>query len=128
MNAGEVLFAILSEDAGVSGVVDNRIYPVAAPQNSAFPKIVYTLDLQPVQHKDAASDTDIVTAQLDLWGANYDVLFDLSNRVREALDHTGGTWGGQNGRMHVSGQETGRDDESEYFRIGMTVRMMLRDN
>jgi hypothetical protein len=81
--------------SGVTNVVGQRIYPHFVPQGRAYPAITYfRVDTARVDSHDQAGGLFNSRFQIDLWGADPDVLFTLAEAVRAVLNGFRGTTGG----------------------------------
>ena len=95
MNAGQIIYGILSATSGVTAVVSTRIYPDQAPQNAAFPYICFQLlQTSPLDTKEGVSKLDTLLVQVDCYTTSYDTAQSLSELVRGALDRYRGTING----------------------------------
>lgn len=120
MNAGNAIYNILSNNAGVTAIVGTgsncRIYPLHVAQNKAMPFIAYGItNVQPRPSKTSASTLDTYTVQVNCYtkmsGANapYTQVNQLADAVRAALDKVAqGTYGGIN--VHACDFRSQRDD------------------
>lgn len=90
---GDVLFEILSNDAGVTALVSTNIYPAPAKQGVAPPFIAYAIiGNRPHDTKDGVSDLDEFLIQVDCWDDNARGAATLAAATRTALDrYTPGT-------------------------------------
>jgi hypothetical protein len=89
---GKVIYGRLSTDAAVTGTCGLRIYPDIAPQNVAYPFIVYTItNSVPIDYKDSIANLDEYNVQVDVYTNNYDTTQTLANSVRNRLDRFAGT-------------------------------------
>ena len=95
MNEGKAIYTILTEDAGVSAVVGNKVYPQIAAQGAAFPFVVYVLqDNSPSDTKSGVSTLDEVRYDIVAAAETYATLSSLTERIRLALDRYKGTVSG----------------------------------
>ena len=95
MNEGKAIYTILTEDAGVSAVVGNKVYPQIAAQGAAFPFVVYVLqDNSPSDTKSGPSTLDEVRYDIVAAAETYSELSSLTERIRLALDRYTGDIGG----------------------------------
>ena len=95
MNEGKAIYSILTEDAGVSAVVGNKVYPQIAAQGAAFPFVVYVLqDNSPSDTKSGPSTLDEVRYDIVAAAETYTELSSLTERIRLALDRYTGDIGG----------------------------------
>ena len=95
MTVEAAVFDLLSSDAGVSGVVSNRIYPVKLPQDPTYPAITY-FRVSALRHSAMGNDTGIVEkrVQISSWAELYADANNLAERVRDAMQRTRGTFAG----------------------------------
>jgi len=95
MNEGKAIYTILTEDAGVSAVVGNKVYPQIAAQGAAFPFVVYVLqDNSPSDTKSGVSTLDEIRYDIVAAAETYASLSSLTERIRLALDRYTGTVNG----------------------------------
>ena len=95
MNEGKAIYTILTEDAGVSAIVGNKVYPQIAAQGAAFPFVVYVLqDNSPSDTKSGVSTLDEVRYDIVAAAETYATLSSLTERIRLALDRYTGTVSG----------------------------------
>ena len=95
MNEGKAIYTILTENAGVSAVVGNKVYPQIAAQGAAFPFIVYVLqDNSPSDTKSGVSTLDEIRYDIVAAAETYASLSSLTERIRLALDRYTGTVNG----------------------------------
>ena len=99
---GKALYHLLTNASGVTDIVSTRIYPVTAPQGTAFPFVVYsTISSIPQNTKDVPAAVDHVRLQIDCYAkstasiSGYDQAEQLAAAVRAAIDGvTPGTYAG----------------------------------
>ena len=89
---GKVIYGRLTTDAAVTGICGLNIFPDIAPQNVQYPFMVYTIiNSLPVDFKDAQSNLEEITLQIDVYTNNYETTQTLANNVRNRLDRFVGT-------------------------------------
>lgn len=95
MTVEAAVFNLLSSDAGVSGVVSNRIYPVKLPQDPTYPALTY-FRVSALRHSVMGNDTGIAEkrVQVSSWAKLYSEVNNLAERVRDAMQRTRGTFAG----------------------------------
>ena len=87
MKTGIGIFSLLSNDATVSGIAGNRIFPVISGKNADLPFVTYDIiTVQPDDTKTGASKLDSVDVECVCHAATYSAMADLGNAVRAALD------------------------------------------
>ena len=90
MDYGKVIFGLLSDSVAVQSIVGSdpvRVYPIAIPQQSAFPAIRYELVSATPTYTNGttASKVDRFRVSLHLVGADHGELMTLVQHVRNAL-------------------------------------------
>ena len=109
MNIGAAIFKILGDDSNL--VTDlggtKKIYPVRAPQRSAFPYIVYNkVSTTANDTKDGVSTVDVVRMQFDFYHTLFDDNYTIEERARTLLDKYMGTIAGGSGTILLQGWTT----------------------
>lgn len=98
-NLERALFEYLTGDAGVSSLVESRVYPVKLPEGSNIPAISWRkVDAGRIYTYDRFEDTDAwVTArvQMDCWGYTADEATNVGEAVLMALSGYEGDMAGQ---------------------------------
>ncbi|HEX9904629.1 MAG TPA: DUF3168 domain-containing protein [Propylenella sp.] len=91
----DALYALLTADATVSGIVGTRVHPVLRAQDGDLPALVMTRvgGEHAVRHEGAASFAR-TRVQIDSLAATATAAQDLADAVRQALDYARGTYGG----------------------------------
>lgn len=84
MSISELVYAALSNDAGVSALVSTRVYPVILPQRPTLPAISYQRISNSV--KDGTSDIRQSRWQVDGWAQTYAGITALSAAIKTAMD------------------------------------------
>lgn len=87
---------ILRNDAGVTSITGQRIYPVRATQGAVYPYITHQfLSNRPMSTHDGASTFDFGTVQVNIYAATAGEAQNMMEAVRTALDRkTPGTYNG----------------------------------
>lgn len=108
------LYAYLAADAGVSGLVGTRIYPLLLPQEPTLPALVYQrISTNPLGHShDGPNHLTRVRMQLRCHGATLLAAKTLADAVRDALDGYSGAMGTVTVQS-VFREDEGDDDEPE---------------
>lgn len=79
---------ILLDDAGVSAVVDDKVYCYEAPQEKSLPFIlVESRDVEPIDSKSGKAEIDWRIVGVFIYATTMKAASDLSELVRTALDH-----------------------------------------
>ena len=89
------LFGLLTTDPGVVALVGSRVYPLAAPQGAAFPRITHQL-ITTTRDWDLLGPSGLRRAlmQIDVWALSEGAAEELAERLRVLLDGFGGELGG----------------------------------
>lgn len=88
----DALHVLLSNDRGLSSVVNTRVYPGRAPQSAPFPFVTYTrLGSDHMQVLSGSAGFDRALFQIDTWSTSYLIARDLAEKVRRALQGYSGT-------------------------------------
>jgi hypothetical protein len=84
---GAAIYDILRNDSGVAALVAARIYPEIAPQNVAYPFVLYMVDeVNPTLVKDGVSSLDVIQVVITCFSQSYDTTHSIASAVRSALD------------------------------------------
>ena len=87
MNTGIGIFSLLSNDAAVTAIASNRIFPVISGKNSDKPFVTYDIiTVQPDDTKTGVSKVDAVDVECVCHAETYSAMADLADAVRSALD------------------------------------------
>ena len=71
----------------LGSLVDKRIYPMIAPENTTTPYIVWqVISAQPQNTLDGTTHHEWVRVQIDIYHKNYDACVQLSHDVVATLD------------------------------------------
>lgn len=101
---GEYLIKFLLADAGVSALVDTRIFPWRLPQKVTLPAIVVQMISDPrIEQLHGKASASAPRYQVDAWAANVKDAHAVSNAIRMALEQYVGEWtDGGNVRTRVA--------------------------
>lgn len=92
MTVEAAIYTLLKDAAGVSALAGTRIYPILAPQDSAYPLITYQrISGARWRTFDGPSGKAQPRFQLDVWATSYAGANALAKAVRDALDGYSGT-------------------------------------
>jgi hypothetical protein len=93
MNAGKVIYKILSVDSAVAALVGTRIQPFGADQTIAKPYITYQqISKVHNKHKDRDLKVQTIRMQVDMFATTYDGVSALADAVCTALSYKSGTY------------------------------------
>lgn len=128
MDAGKIIYGRLSADATITGHVGTKIFPVAIPQNTNFPAIVYAIETTfPSDEKDGPSKLDENTVAVRIFTGTYATSVAIAERVRVLLDRFTGTVAGvtTDGIKLISQDASQFDKDLEFFvvELGFSVRI-----
>ena len=122
---GARVFSLLSTDSDVAARVGSRIYPGRAPQDSAFPRIVYTIvDAMPLATFEGnTSNMTKARVQIDCYDRRY---YD-TDRLMESIMDAFKTWNGVGHRaLHLARRDL-YEDTFELFRVTSDFSLWIRE-
>lgn len=121
MSSGaKVIYHILNNNAAVTAIVSNRIFPQVAKQGAEFPAIIYSRETAiPENSKDGAGDIDYQRYEIKMYAAQYPVLETLVEAVRAALDFASGTYNGVqvDSCSFITSRDAFSEDQTLYGRL-----------
>lgn len=127
-DAGNALLFILTNDAGVAALVDDRIYRDTLPQKYTLPAITFQLVSGPPMpdHNAGVNANFRLTYQVDCWAENTDGASAARDAVFAALDNRKGTFAGVNvlGLQYADDRDL-HDSEPEAFRRTLEFVMFI---
>lgn len=86
-SAEDAIFALLSQDEGVSAIVGARIYPLITPEEGAYPALSYFRVDGPREHAlEGPAGFAHPRIQVDAWANDYATAKTLTEAVIAALD------------------------------------------
>lgn len=89
MKTGIGIFSLLSNDADVSGVVGNRIFPALTAKNATMPFVTYDIiTISPDDTKTGPSKIDSVDVEIVCHAETYSTASSLGDYARAALDRS----------------------------------------
>ena len=92
MNIGNAIYSILNADTTIRGIVTDKIFPVDAPDQRAFPYITYqVISTTPHNNKDRAPSITTLRLQIDVFAQTYQGVQTLADAVNNALSFYYGT-------------------------------------
>lgn len=111
MSLQAALYDELKNNAGVSAIVSTRIYPGVADDDASTPYITFTrISAERLHHMMATSGRARTTIQINSWDDNAKGAHELSDAIREGLDHFDGTLGSaQTATVQLAKLENERD-------------------
>ena len=97
MRVDKVVYNLLNTDSNITDIVNNRIYPVVAPQNTTSDFIVYHVtDLEQADTKTTKNSYAKFRVQINSYTTRYNVGQDLQEKIKLRLNRQSGTIAGQN--------------------------------
>jgi hypothetical protein len=114
-----VIYNRLSTSTEVTNLVSTRIFPQAAPLNTDYPLIVYTLTSKvPTNTKDMPSVLDVSRFQIDVYAKAHEEAGNINDKIRLALEGTTGTIAGHIiDSIYFERESEGYDNDQEFYRI-----------
>jgi len=132
MNVSGPIAVLIAADATANGIMGGRVYPNVLKQETTYPAAAVTLvSNSPTNTKSQASDLDIITVQVDVYGETYTSAANAAAAIRTALDYQSGTvnltGGGSVVVRHIEykGQQDGFTDNAELHRIINTYTLSI---
>lgn len=107
----EVVYKILRDASSVYAIVGEKIFPIVASQNTSAQEsyIVYRrTGSNLTRSKDGNSGLANMMVEVEIYANTYDILIDLSTKVRQALDGQAGSLYGHS--IQVIAYESTRDN------------------
>jgi hypothetical protein len=87
MSASTIIYSLLSTNTGVTNLVGTKIYPIEAPQTTAFPYIVFqAISNMPTNTKSGVSTMDKTRIQVTAVAKKQSDIDAIGSAVRSALD------------------------------------------
>ncbi|MBK8225435.1 MAG: DUF3168 domain-containing protein [Candidatus Obscuribacter sp.] len=91
MNASGIVATLIADNSTANGLIGGRVYPGVAKQETSYPCVVVNLiSPGPTNTKTEASDLDIASVQVDVYGSTYSSTATASAAIRTALDYYAG--------------------------------------
>ena len=92
MKIGEAIYSILQADTTIKEYVDNKIFPMMAPDARALEYITYTIisDVRN-KNKDREVTVDAIRIQIDCFAKTYERVVQISDAVSDVLSYYSGT-------------------------------------
>lgn len=89
MKSGIGIFSLLSNDAAVSAIVANRIFPAITSKAAKLPFVTYdVINITPNDTKTGASKVDELDVEIVCHAETYSGASDLADASRAALDRS----------------------------------------
>lgn len=133
MNVSGIVAVRIAANSTANGLIGGRVYPGVAKQETTYPCVVVNLITPgPTNTKTAASDIDITSVQVDVYGATYTATAAASAAIRSALDYYAGTvtltGGGTVNVAHIQyvGEFDGYVERPDIFRRTCEYKIAIR--
>jgi len=120
----EAVYTHLKTDANVAALVGTRIYPLVAPQDAAYPLLVYQRISTPrVRSHSGPSGLAYPRIQITCAADQYDVTRSLANTVRASMDGFKGLLGSlvDVGAVFAENEIDEYEDQSKAFTIRLDM-------
>lgn len=92
MNVSGIVAKVIAANGTANGLLAGRVYPGVVKQEAGYPCVAVNLITPgPTNTKTQASDTDLTTVQVDVYGTTYSSAAATSSAIRTALDFYAGT-------------------------------------
>lgn len=126
MNALKTIYNILINDADVSTIVSDRVYPTVIPQKQSNPYITFDLyNTDPTDTKDGGSKLDVYFVEISCYHLEAMDSITLANHVRGALDRFAGinSLNVIDKIIYVTQDGPYYDEEKRLFRVDLDFRL-----
>jgi len=122
------IFSILSNDAGVSAIAGNRIYPILLPQNVTYPCVSYSVDEgQEDVTFDGQGTFQSVSIEIDSWSTTHAGMLSLSGACKAALKNYSGTVSGITiDKIQIDSAISVYEDAAEVYRKTLLITVIRR--
>jgi len=132
MNVSGPIAVLIAADATANTLMGGRVYPNVLKQETTYPAAAVNLiSNTPTNTKGQASDLDIATVQVDVYGETYTSTAAASAAIRTALDYKSGTVNLTGGgtvvvrHLEYKGQQDGYTENAELHRIINTYTISI---
>jgi hypothetical protein len=123
------LYKYLIAIQAIAALISARIYPDFAPQNEAYPLVVYSLsEDRSVATLSGPSKLRERTYRFDIWGVTIAEVTAIGIQLRAALDGYNGTMGTLTYvASSFEGEDRTRDSETMAFRLTQQYRIWYHE-
>lgn len=132
MNVTGPIAVLIAANGTANGLLAGRVYPGVLKQESAYPAaVVNVVSNGPTNTKTQASDLDIISVQIDVYGSTYTSASNTAAAIRGALDYYTGTvnlTGGGTVKVRsitYNGENDGFTEAAELFRKIQTYTISI---
>ena len=113
------LLRTLREDAGLSALVGNKVFPRAIPAGNYLPGVTFQrLGGRPANTLSGASGLEEIDLQIDVWARDYDEAKAIAKAVRAAMPSSGPRFS-----AHLIEDQDLYEDGTNYFRVSMEFKV-----
>jgi len=122
----EVLYAYLTNCAGLTALVGDRIYPIILPQKISFPAVTYQR-ISGIREYSQSGPSGLAHPrfQFSCWAKKYQEAKAIAEQVRLALDGYKGMMGGPDGvrvdAVYIEDDHDIYDPETKIYHIALDV-------
>ena len=114
-----VLLRRLREDAGLSALVGNKVFPLFIPTGNYLPCITFQrIGGRPANTLSGHSGLEEIDLQIDVWARDYYEAKDVAKAVRAAMPPSGPQFG-----AHLIEDQDLYEDGTNYFHVGMEFKV-----
>jgi hypothetical protein len=127
------IFEYLSNEPGVSALVDVRIFPAKLPEGVAYPSIVWhRISARRVDTYDAFGNNyeafAFVRVQFDAWAKSFDEAVEVGEALLAALSGYGGDMSGELITAHAVNEFDDHDSTTKLFRRSLDLSVGYEDD
>lgn len=128
----EALFDYLSNDPGLSALVETRIYPTKIPEPGIFPAVAWNrISARRTRTYDPYEDFDAFTTarvQIDSWANSFDEAVEVGEAVLAALSGYGGIMSGALVTAHALNEFDDHDSGVKLWRRSLDFEVTYEDD
>ena len=113
------LLRTLREDAGLSALVGNKVFPLAIPAGNYLPCVTFQrIGGMPANTLSGHSGLEEIDLQIDVYAKNYGEAKAVAKAVRAAMPPSGDVFG-----AHLIDDQDLYEDGTNYFRVSMEFKV-----
>ena len=113
------LLRTLREDAGLSALVGNKVFPLAIPAGNYLPSVTFQrLGGRPANTLAGASGLEEIDLLIDAWARDYSEAKAVAKAVRAAMPANGAHF-----EAHLIEDQDLYEDGTNYFRVSMEYKV-----
>ena len=115
------LLRTLREDAGLSALVGNKVFPLAIPAGNYLPCVTFQrIGGMPANTLSGHSGLEEIDLQIDVYAKNYGEAKAVAKAVRAAMPPSGDVFG-----AHLIEDQDLYEDGTNYFRVSMEFKVWV---